>query len=60
MHFQNRYIGLIEKASHHIYIENQFFVSGLSRDHTTQFRNIEIHNRIIQVTPKPKHLLEYY
>ncbi|XP_048497428.1 phospholipase D zeta 1 [Beta vulgaris subsp. vulgaris] len=35
------YISLIEKAEHFIYIENQFFISGLSGDDT-------IHNRVLE------------
>ncbi|XP_021721568.1 phospholipase D zeta 1-like [Chenopodium quinoa] len=39
------YCSLIEKAEHFIYIENQFFISGLSGDEI-------IHNRVLQALHK--------
>ncbi|CAI8603501.1 unnamed protein product [Vicia faba] len=43
------YCSLIEKAKHFIYIENQFFVSGLAMDDTIQNRILEaIYRRILQ------------
>ncbi|XP_050380280.1 phospholipase D zeta 1-like isoform X2 [Argentina anserina] len=38
----NAYCSLIEKAEHFVYIENQFFISGLSGDEI-------IHNRVLEV-----------
>ncbi|KAL2468632.1 Phospholipase D p1 [Forsythia ovata] len=43
------YCSLIEKAEHFIYIENQFFISGLSEDEVIQNRVLEsLYNRIIR------------
>ncbi|GAU29391.1 hypothetical protein TSUD_31980 [Trifolium subterraneum] len=43
------YCSLIEKAKHFIYIENQFFISGLAMDDTIQNRVLEaIYRRILQ------------
>ncbi|KAK2456651.1 phospholipase D P1 [Trifolium repens] len=43
------YCSLIEKAKHFIYIENQFFISGLAKDDTIQNRILEaIYRRILQ------------
>ncbi|XP_052207226.1 phospholipase D zeta 1 isoform X2 [Diospyros lotus] len=41
----NAYCSLIEKAEHFVYIENQFFISGLSGDDT-------IHNRVLEALYK--------
>ncbi|KAF7817946.1 Phospholipase D zeta 1 [Senna tora] len=42
------YCSLIEKAKHFIYIENQFFISGLATDDTIQNRVLEaLYRRII-------------
>lgn len=43
------YCSLIEKAEHFIYIENQFFISGLDGDDTIQNRVLQaLYNRIIR------------
>ncbi|XP_051144137.1 phospholipase D zeta 1-like [Andrographis paniculata] len=43
------YCDLIEEAEHFIYIENQFFISGLSEDEVIQNRVLEsLYNRIIR------------
>ncbi|CAK8572500.1 unnamed protein product [Lathyrus sativus] len=43
------YCSLIEKAKHFIYIENQFFISGLAMDDTIQNRILEaIYRRILK------------
>ncbi|KAL2231263.1 UNVERIFIED_CONTAM: Phospholipase D zeta 1, partial [Sesamum indicum] len=43
------YCALIEKAEHFIYIENQFFISGLSEDDVIQNRVLEsLYNRIMR------------
>ncbi|MED6197985.1 Phospholipase D zeta 1, partial [Stylosanthes scabra] len=43
------YCSLIEKAKHLIYIENQFFISGLENDDTIQNRVLEaLYRRILQ------------
>ncbi|XP_016172953.1 phospholipase D zeta 2 [Arachis ipaensis] len=43
------YCSLIEKAKHLIYIENQFFISGLAKDDTIQNRVLEaLYRRILQ------------
>nr|XP_027114761.1 phospholipase D zeta 1-like isoform X1 [Coffea arabica] len=43
------YCSMIEKAEHFIYIENQFFISGLSGDDTIQNRVLDaLYKRILQ------------
>ncbi|CBI22957.3 unnamed protein product, partial [Vitis vinifera] len=45
----NAYCSLIEKAEHFIYIENQFFISGLSGDEIIRNRVLEVlYRRIMQ------------
>lgn len=45
----NAYCSLIEKAEHFIYIENQFFISGLSGDEIIRNRVLEaLYRRIIR------------
>ncbi|KAK6930210.1 Phospholipase D-like domain [Dillenia turbinata] len=45
----NAYCSLIEKAEHFIYIENQFFISGLSGDEIIRNRVLEaLYRRIMQ------------
>ncbi|KAK9664707.1 hypothetical protein RND81_14G062600 [Saponaria officinalis] len=45
----NAYCSLIEKAEHFIYIENQFFISGLSGDETIRNRVLDaLYRRIIR------------
>ncbi|WVY95870.1 hypothetical protein V8G54_028021 [Vigna mungo] len=49
------YCSLIEKAKHFIYIENQFFISGLSGDDTIQNRILEaLYRRILQAHKEQK------
>ncbi|KAM7469917.1 hypothetical protein LguiA_008100 [Lonicera macranthoides] len=49
---QSAYCSLIEKAEHFIYIENQFFISGLSGDETIQNRVLEALYRRIMLAHK--------
>ncbi|KAF8015958.1 hypothetical protein BT93_H1492 [Corymbia citriodora subsp. variegata] len=43
------YCSLIERAEHFVYIENQFFISGLARDETIQNRVLDaLYKRILQ------------
>ncbi|KAJ3676119.1 hypothetical protein LUZ60_003531 [Juncus effusus] len=45
----NAYCSLIEKSEHFIYIENQFFISGLERDDTIKNRVLEaLYRRIMR------------
>ncbi|KAG8052087.1 hypothetical protein GUJ93_ZPchr0001g29642 [Zizania palustris] len=45
----NSYFSLIEKAEHFVYIENQFFISGLSGDDTIKNRVLEaLYRRILR------------
>ncbi|GAB4843659.1 Phospholipase D zeta 1 [Ancistrocladus abbreviatus] len=45
----NAYCSLIEKAEHFVYIENQFFISGLSGDETIRNRVLEaLYRRILR------------
>ncbi|XP_052164261.1 phospholipase D zeta 1-like [Oryza glaberrima] len=45
----NAYFSLIEKAEHFVYIENQFFISGLSGDDTIKNRVLEaLYRRILR------------
>ncbi|KAK9067888.1 hypothetical protein SSX86_011999 [Deinandra increscens subsp. villosa] len=45
----NTYCSLIEKAEHFVYIENQFFISGLAGDEIIQNRVLEsLYRRIIR------------
>lgn len=45
----NAYCSLIERAEHYVYIENQFFISGLSGDEIIQNRVLEaIYKRIMR------------
>ncbi|KAK7356116.1 hypothetical protein VNO80_15382 [Phaseolus coccineus] len=49
------YCSLIEKAKHFIYIENQFFISGLSGDDIIQNRILEaLYRRILQAHKEQK------
>ncbi|GLT94856.1 hypothetical protein SLE2022_125730 [Rubroshorea leprosula] len=49
------YCSLIYKAEHFIYIENQFFISGLSGDEIIQNRVLEaLYNRILQAHKEEK------
>ncbi|KAM5561105.1 phospholipase D zeta 1-like [Rosa sericea] len=48
----NAYCSLIEKAEHFVYIENQFFISGLSGDETIQNRILEVLYRRIVLAHK--------
>ncbi|KAJ0976302.1 hypothetical protein J5N97_018267 [Dioscorea zingiberensis] len=49
------YISLIEKAEHFIYIENQFFISGLSGDDVIQNRLLEaMYKRILRAEQEKK------
>ncbi|GMH13136.1 hypothetical protein Nepgr_014977 [Nepenthes gracilis] len=49
------YCSLIEKAEHFIYIENQFFISGLEGDGTIQNRVLEaLFRRILQAHKEQK------
>ncbi|KAF2313845.1 hypothetical protein GH714_018258 [Hevea brasiliensis] len=49
------YCSLIEKAEHFIYIENQFFISGLSGDETIQNRVLEsLYRRIMRAYNEKK------
>ncbi|KAL5786767.1 hypothetical protein ACOSQ2_009159 [Xanthoceras sorbifolium] len=49
------YCSLIENAEHFIYIENQFFISGLSGDETIQNRVLEaLYRRIVQAYKEQK------
>ncbi|GAV58550.1 PLDc domain-containing protein/PLDc_2 domain-containing protein, partial [Cephalotus follicularis] len=51
----NAYCSLIEKAEHFIYIENQFFISGLSGDETVQNRILEaLYKRILKAHKEEK------
>ncbi|CAK7340604.1 unnamed protein product [Dovyalis caffra] len=49
------YCSLIEKAEHFIYIENQFFISGLWEDEIIQNRVLDaLYNRILQAHKEKK------
>uniref|UniRef100_A0A5B7BP60 phospholipase D n=1 Tax=Davidia involucrata TaxID=16924 RepID=A0A5B7BP60_DAVIN len=49
------YCSLIEKAEHFVYIENQFFISGLSGDEIIQNRVLEaLYRRIMQAHKEQK------
>ncbi|RRT54311.1 hypothetical protein GW17_00044894 [Ensete ventricosum] len=49
------YVHLIEKAEYFIYIENQFFISGLSGDDTIRNRVLEaLYQRIIRAEKEKK------
>ncbi|XP_043811423.1 phospholipase D zeta 1 isoform X2 [Manihot esculenta] len=49
------YCSLIEKAEHFIYIENQFFISGLSGDETIRNRVLEsLYRRILRAYNEKK------
>ncbi|XP_058083972.1 phospholipase D zeta 1-like isoform X2 [Magnolia sinica] len=49
------YCSLIEKAEYFIYIENQFFISGLSRDEIIQNRVLEaLYKRILRADKEKK------
>ncbi|XP_051204018.1 phospholipase D zeta 1 isoform X2 [Lolium perenne] len=51
----NAYFSLIEKAEHFVYIENQFFISGLSGDDTIKNRVLEaLYRRIIRAEREKK------
>ncbi|KAI5658646.1 hypothetical protein M9H77_27439 [Catharanthus roseus] len=52
---QQAYCSMIEKAEHFIYIENQFFISGLSGDETIQNRILDaLYKRILQAHKEQK------
>ncbi|KAK8481838.1 hypothetical protein V6N13_147719 [Hibiscus sabdariffa] len=49
------YCSLIEQAEHFIYIENQFFISGLAKDEIIQNRVLEaLYNRILRAHKEQK------
>ncbi|KAF3795715.1 Phospholipase D zeta 1 [Nymphaea thermarum] len=51
----NAYCSLIEKAEHFIYIENQFFISGLSGDEIIRNRVLEaLYRRILRANNEKK------
>lgn len=51
----NAYCSLIEKAEHFVYIENQFFISGLSRDEIIKNRVLEaVYRRIMRAYNEKK------
>ncbi|XP_077218089.1 phospholipase D P1 [Tasmannia lanceolata] len=51
----NAYCSLIEKAEHFIYIENQFFISGLSGDEIIRNRVLEaLYRRIMRADKEKK------
>ncbi|RZC50965.1 hypothetical protein C5167_019392 [Papaver somniferum] len=51
----NAYCSLIEQAEHYIYIENQFFISGLSQDEIIKNRVLDaLYKRIIRADKEPK------
>lgn len=51
----NAYCSLIEKAEHFIYIENQFFISGLAGDDTIKNRVLEtLYRRILRADREKK------
>lgn len=51
----NAYFSLIEKAEHFIYIENQFFISGLSGDDIIKNRVLEaLYRRIMRAEKEKK------
>ncbi|KAI3848099.1 hypothetical protein MKX03_035768 [Papaver bracteatum] len=51
----NAYCSLIENAKHFVYIENQFFISGLSGDERIQNRVLEaLYRRIIRAHKEEK------
>ncbi|KAJ1385581.1 Pleckstrin-like proteiny domain [Sesbania bispinosa] len=51
----NAYCSLIENAKHFIYIENQFFISGLAKDDIIQNRVLEaLYRRILQAHKEQK------
>eukprot|EP00268_Persea_americana_P049344 TRINITY_DN5288_c0_g1_i2.p1 TRINITY_DN5288_c0_g1~~TRINITY_DN5288_c0_g1_i2.p1 ORF type:complete len:1115 (-),score=199.02 TRINITY_DN5288_c0_g1_i2:178-3522(-) len=51
----NAYCSLIDKAEHFIYIENQFFISGLSGDDTIRNRVLEaLYRRIMRADKEKK------
>ncbi|XP_071737407.1 phospholipase D zeta 1-like isoform X2 [Rutidosis leptorrhynchoides] len=50
------YCSLIEKAEHFVYIENQFFISGLSGDEIIRNRVLEsLHRRIMRAYHEKQH-----
>ncbi|KAL8209998.1 hypothetical protein R6Q57_006730 [Mikania cordata] len=52
----NSYCSLIEKAEHFVYIENQFFISGLSGDEIIRNRVLEsLYRRIIRAYHEKQH-----
>ncbi|XP_072974720.1 phospholipase D zeta 1 isoform X1 [Typha angustifolia] len=52
----NAYCALIEKSEHFIYIENQFFISGLSGDDTIKNRVLEaLYKRIVRAEKEKKY-----
>lgn len=52
---QQAYCSMIEKAEHFIYIENQFFISGLSGDEIIQNRILDaLYKRILQAHKEQK------
>ncbi|KAJ8752473.1 hypothetical protein K2173_004761 [Erythroxylum novogranatense] len=51
----NAYCSLIEKAEHFVYIENQFFISGLHEDEVIQNRVVEaLYRRILLARKEQK------
>ncbi|MCL7042916.1 hypothetical protein MKW94_009624 [Papaver nudicaule] len=51
----NAYCSLIDQAEHYIYIENQFFISGLSQDEIIKNRVLEaLYKRIIRADKERK------
>lgn len=51
----NAYFSVIEKAEHFVYIENQFFISGLSGDDTIRNRVLEtLYRRIMRAEKEKK------
>ncbi|KAK4425907.1 Phospholipase D zeta 1 [Sesamum alatum] len=51
----NAYCSLIERAEHYVYIENQFFISGLSGDELIQNRVLEaLYRRIMRAHNEKK------
>ncbi|KAI3923866.1 hypothetical protein MKW92_011730 [Papaver armeniacum] len=51
----NAYCSLIDKAEHYVYIENQFFISGLSQDEVIRNRVLEsLYKRILRAYRESK------
>ncbi|CAA0821421.1 Phospholipase D p1 [Striga hermonthica] len=51
----NAYCSLIDRADHYVYIENQFFISGLSGDEIIQNRVLEaLYRRIVRAVDEKK------